>query len=184
MTQTIHEKLSALLDGELPAEQLDGLLARLESDASGRATLARYGLIGEALRSPVHPGSIQIAERVGAGLEPLPVRGAAVPSRARPWGGWLVAASVAGVAVLAVAVLGSRGTRLEPTAVTAATGLVTSGAPAPRRSLGPVRMTNYLLYHSSHTTTPFRTSLTSHLVTGRAEKTGWGASAEDRGNEP
>lgn len=47
---TVHEQLSALLDNELPAEELELLIARVGHSTDHKARLARYGLISNALR--------------------------------------------------------------------------------------------------------------------------------------
>lgn len=52
MTDQIREQLSALLDGELPKDELGLLVRRLEKDATLRRTFGTYALIGETLRAP------------------------------------------------------------------------------------------------------------------------------------
>jgi sigma-E factor negative regulatory protein RseA len=52
MTDQIREQLSALLDGELPRDELGLLVRRLEKDATLRRTFGTYALIGETLRAP------------------------------------------------------------------------------------------------------------------------------------
>ena len=42
VTRSIEEQLSAFMDGELPEEELQLLVRRLERDEEHRATLARY----------------------------------------------------------------------------------------------------------------------------------------------
>ena len=51
MTDALNEQLSACLDGELPAAELDLLLKRVEREAELRAAIGRYSLIGEAMRA-------------------------------------------------------------------------------------------------------------------------------------
>ena len=56
--RSIEEQLSAFLDGELPDEELQLLVRRLEREESFRATLVRYSLIGNILRNdPVQSSS-------------------------------------------------------------------------------------------------------------------------------
>ena len=52
MTDQIREQLSALLDGELPKDEMGLLVRRLEKDAALRRTFGTYALIGETLRAP------------------------------------------------------------------------------------------------------------------------------------
>jgi len=51
MKQKIDEQLSAFLDDELPSEELEFLLRRLEKAEEARNTLNRYALIGSVLRN-------------------------------------------------------------------------------------------------------------------------------------
>jgi sigma-E factor negative regulatory protein RseA len=51
MTDALNEQLSACLDGELPAAELDLLLKRVGREAGLRAAIGRYSLIGEAMRA-------------------------------------------------------------------------------------------------------------------------------------
>ncbi len=53
MTQTIEEQISAFCDGELPDEEFELLLRRLERTEAHSETLARYSLIGELIRGEV-----------------------------------------------------------------------------------------------------------------------------------
>jgi anti-sigma factor RsiW len=58
VSRGIEEQLSAFLDGELPEEELQLLVRRLERDEAYRATLVRYSLIGNVLRNdPVRSSS-------------------------------------------------------------------------------------------------------------------------------
>jgi len=47
---TIQEQLSAFVDGELPMEEMELLLRRLERDGAHRATFSRYVTIGNMMR--------------------------------------------------------------------------------------------------------------------------------------
>ncbi len=79
MTDQIREQVSALLDGELPQDEIGLLVRRMERDPELRGSFGRYSLIGEALRAPggeiASPG---FAARVAAALEAPAV--AAVPA--------------------------------------------------------------------------------------------------------
>lgn len=52
MTDQIREQLSALLDGELPKDEMGLLVRRLEKDPALRRTFGNYALISETLRAP------------------------------------------------------------------------------------------------------------------------------------
>jgi len=77
MSERLHEQLSALLDGGLPAGEAELLLARLQRDPALRATLARYTLAGDAIRiaslqtaAQVEPvASASFAGRISAAIE-------------------------------------------------------------------------------------------------------------------
>jgi anti-sigma factor RsiW len=182
MTPVLEEQLSAYLDGELPAAEVDLLLARLERDAACRRKLARFGLIGEALRGPVYPGSLNIAEKVRQNLvdvEAVPVSG---DRRRRVWLGWTAAGVAATAVVAGVVRITPDATRSEVVAATAPVAVFRRDAPVRARPLGASRMTNYLVYHSNYTTAPFRGTLNAHLVSAVAPGAGWQQSAEDGGN--
>ena len=52
MTDQIREQMSALLDGELPQDQIGLLVRRMERDAELKRAFGSYVLIGETLRAP------------------------------------------------------------------------------------------------------------------------------------
>ena len=52
MTDQIREQMSALLDGELPQDEIGLLVRRMERDTELRRAFGNYVLIGEALRAP------------------------------------------------------------------------------------------------------------------------------------
>jgi len=52
MTDQIREQLSALLDGELPRDEMGLLMRRLDKDPALRRAFGSYALIGETLRAP------------------------------------------------------------------------------------------------------------------------------------
>ena len=82
MTDALNEQLSACLDGELPAAELDLLLKRVEREAELRGAIGRYSLIGEAMRAE-RPAvaSRDFASKVMAAVaaEPAPEQ-SAIPS--------------------------------------------------------------------------------------------------------
>lgn len=111
MTDRHQEGLSALLDGEIHDGDVDSLLDRLSRDGDQKATLARYSLIGHALRGePVHRQALDIHQAVSRRLQDEPAILAA-PAKAdvvthprwwRPAAGLAIAASVAALAVVLV----------------------------------------------------------------------------------
>ena len=52
MTDQIREQLSALLDGELPRDEMGLLMRRLDKDPGLRRAFGSYVLMGETLRAP------------------------------------------------------------------------------------------------------------------------------------
>ena len=52
MTDQIREQMSALLDGELPQDQIGLLVRRMERDTELKRAFGSYVLIGETLRAP------------------------------------------------------------------------------------------------------------------------------------
>ena len=114
MTDALNEQLSACLDGELPAGELDLLLKRVGRDAELRTAIGRYSLIGEAMRERPAVASRDFASNVMAAIakEPAVVaRPAARISPAtlrylRPAAGMAIAAGVAAIAVLTMQPVG------------------------------------------------------------------------------
>jgi negative regulator of sigma E activity len=109
-----EESLSALLDGELSANELDALLTDMASDPSLRATASRWSASRLLIQGHTPSvGDFDIADRVMAivAAEPLPISGGVsgnvVPLRARRWqkafrpAAGLAAAAVVGAVVLA-----------------------------------------------------------------------------------
>jgi len=110
MTEPVNEQLSACLDGELPAAELDLLLKRLERTPELREALGRYTVIGEALRhsKPV-VASRSFADKVLAAVDQEPAAARRAPRvsptvlrRLTPIAGFGVAATVAAIAILSV----------------------------------------------------------------------------------
>jgi sigma-E factor negative regulatory protein RseA len=112
MTDQIREQLSALLDGELPRDEIGLLMRRLDRDPALRRTFGTYALVGETLRAP--GGRIAgagFAVRVSAAIDGTDVTtapaGAGSPTAATNIGFWkrpvvrtALAASAAATAVL------------------------------------------------------------------------------------
>jgi sigma-E factor negative regulatory protein RseA len=183
-SQLPDEQLSALVDGELPHEQLDLLLARVDTDGAIRSRLARYSLIGECLRgTPAPPESLFVADRVRTAL--LAENTAMVSSpRAPTWRMWATAGLAAAAALVAILVAGPETRRSGPAASMAAAStppesfesLDTISVPARAHRLDPrsaERVTGYLMAHGEYANRLARNSLDSHLVTAGAERIAW-----------
>ena len=70
MTDQIREQLSALLDGELPRDEIGLLMRRLERDPELRRAFGSYALIGETLRAPGgRLASVGFAARINASID-------------------------------------------------------------------------------------------------------------------
>jgi|APFre7841882793_1041355.scaffolds.fasta_scaffold46023_2 sigma-E factor negative regulatory protein RseA len=161
MTDRIREQMSALLDGELPRDEMGLLVRRLERDEHLRRAFGNYVLAGEALRSPSGPlASAGFAARVSAAIDagtvdatPVPV---AQPERARwvrPTLATAVAASAAVVAVLLVkpavqetaVVAGGAVQQAQRAFALASLPIVAESSPTPAHSQ---RLAGYLMAHS------------------------------------
>jgi sigma-E factor negative regulatory protein RseA len=85
MTDQIREQLSALLDGELPRDEIGLLMRRLDRDHALRRAFGSYALIGETLRAPggriASPG---FAARVSAAIDGAAEVTAAAPDVPAP----------------------------------------------------------------------------------------------------
>lgn len=108
MSDSVHEQISALMDGELAEAERELLLRRMAGDPDLRARWERYHLIRDALHYelPDHtdPG---FADRVMTvvGDEPLPQAARSpLPMRQllKPVAGVAIAASVAALAIIGV----------------------------------------------------------------------------------
>ena len=109
VNRNIEEQLSAFLDGELPADELQLLVRRLERNEEHRATLARYSSIGGMLRNeqsqkyPANQLYAKVMAAVASDGEVDAQVAAAGPERSSP--SWFRPAMAAAVSVFAVAVL-------------------------------------------------------------------------------
>ena len=68
MTDQIREQMSALLDGELPQDEIGLLVRRMERDTELQRAFGSYALIGETLRAP--GGTTREPRLRGAGRRP------------------------------------------------------------------------------------------------------------------
>jgi negative regulator of sigma E activity len=140
VSRTIEEQLSAFLDGELPDEELQLLVRRLERDEEYRATLVRYSMIGSVLRDePIGASSVKFRSRVMAAIEEVKETEVTEAHAAAGGRSWLKPfASVAVIAVVVTSIVSSgvfeSGTEVQPTPQSAA--LVSAGQPAPE-SMSP-----------------------------------------------
>lgn len=163
MTDQIKEQISALLDGELPQNELNLLVRRLERDAALRGAFGRYALVGEVLRAPGGAlASAGFAERVSvavaAGESAAPAAAAAAPVRYRRRATPLIGAAVAAGTLFAAVLLlvPEQGEQLqqariiEPPAPAAAEPEA-SGAASPTLARSQ-RMAAYLVAHGEYST--------------------------------
>jgi negative regulator of sigma E activity len=111
MTDQIREQISALIDGELPEDEVGLLVRRLERDEQLRCVFGRYVLAGEAARSPgsplASPGfSARVSAAIGDDTTAVPDVLADNPMRRqwynRPAFATAIAASAAVAAVLLI----------------------------------------------------------------------------------
>lgn len=176
MGQTIDEQLSALLDGELPVEQEELLLRRLERDPDLRARFGRYSMIGDLLTDPrPQAAALQIADRVRDRLaEDAESRPVGQPRNAI--GAGLLGAGFAAAAAVIVA-LNLNPVR-DPDAAQAVAAVASVAVQAqrtvpPRASVAPERMTRYLVTHAQYTNAASRQFVDSHLVMPAYQRTAW-----------
>jgi hypothetical protein len=158
----VAEQLSALLDDALPVEEVPLLLARCgphDAGEAARGTLARYALIGEALRGSADPRALDLADRVRTAVDQPRTLATAVP---RTLPGWLLpAAGVAASVIVAVATVAALGAGARAPAVTPA-------AMATRPALDTGQITDYLVYHGEYSGLLSAKLVDSHLVAQRA----------------
>ncbi|HTJ96913.1 MAG TPA: sigma-E factor negative regulatory protein [Rhodocyclaceae bacterium] len=138
----MNEQLSALMDGELDAEEATLVFARLKASEQSRQSWSDYHLVGDALRSPDYLES-DLTARVMEALLEEPVVLAPPQSHSRPrlQRALAMAASVAGVAVVSAVVWTGR------------TGAVADVAKAPldraAMQMASANMQEYLIAHQS-----------------------------------
>lgn len=184
-----REALSALFDGELPAESARFALKRLDHDAGWRDACGRWLLIGDALRGDAVPAAapgfaagvmraLAADEGMAASSVVVPVRRtpAAATTRTRWWGGAALAASVAVAAVLAVRP-GMQATDADPRmaseAVPAATSTATTTpeAAAPQAPAGAVPALAVASVESAPAATPRRETRPARSSAARPART-------------
>ena len=75
MSEQIREQLSALLDGELPADEQPLLLERLARDPELRKHWSNYQLIGDGVRKGLPARvDLELADRVMGEIDDLPTQ--------------------------------------------------------------------------------------------------------------
>jgi sigma-E factor negative regulatory protein RseA len=175
MTDQIREQLSALLDGELPRDEMGLLMRRLDRDAELRRAFGTYALIGETLRAPGgRVASAGFASRVNesieapaiaAALAEVPAKGSAAGGKdvvfwKRPAVRTALAASAAAAAVL----------WFRPEAGTQQVVRSDAGPPAQfAGSYSPTpaqsqRLASYMVAHSQYSTPMVRRNVLSGLL--------------------
>ena len=175
MTDQIREQMSALLDGELPRDQVGLLVRRMARDAELKRTFGNYVLAGESLRAP---GSVMastgFAARVSAAIDEGEAAGAAEPTMPartpvrwrRPLAATAVAASAALAAVLLVKPDGGEpqlfaersGAPESPPVVTLPVG---GSSPTPGQNQ---RLAGYLVVHGQYATPIGRRTVWSNAL--------------------
>jgi sigma-E factor negative regulatory protein RseA len=177
MTEPLKEQLSACLDGELGAGELDLLMKQVERGDELKATLGRYAAISAAMRSErIVRAPAGFAAKVSAAVaaETLtPVRAISSRRQARwlqPAAGFAVAAGVAAVAVLVLRT-GNVATPAAEETIAAATIPAPIRATTPTLVAGPARstpdsrLTNYVVAHSEFSSPLSRRVVLSGVLT-------------------
>lgn len=108
MTDQLHERLSAFIDGELNAAESDSLVSEILADDELRASWAQYHLMRDAMQTNSAPidTALDMATRVSAALENEPTvlaphkKHKAIPAMVKQVAGMAIAATVAASAVL------------------------------------------------------------------------------------
>lgn len=112
MNETAHEQLSALMDGELPRDEMRFLLRGVERDAELARRWSRYQIARAVLQRQYVPGATG-DDRFATGVMNRLERDAAAPRRTprvlRWAGGGAIAAAVAVVALIATRPAGENG---------------------------------------------------------------------------
>ncbi len=113
MNETANEQLSALMDGELPRDELRFLLRGLDGDAGLARRWSRYHVARAVLQRqyvPAATGDDRFAAAIMLRLEPAPAQQRRLGRRIGRWaGGGAIAAAVAVVALMATRPAGENG---------------------------------------------------------------------------
>lgn len=173
MTDQIREQLSALLDGELPRDEIGLLMRRLDRDPELRRSFGSYALIGETLRAPGGiVASRSFAERVSAGLD-APQSTSSAPRAATPGaatniGFWkrpavrtALAASVAAAAVMVFRPAQDSQSQLASAQPTPTSAYSFGSSPTPAQSQ---RLAGLMVAHSQFSTPMVRRNVLTSLL--------------------
>ena len=122
MADNLEEKLSALVDGEMPREEIDSLVDGLKHDATSQMCWRHYHLISDALKNNL-PDKLpeDFVDRISLALESEPLlstpprRSFNTPAYIRPTIGFALAASVAAVVFIGLGWNTQTGTEQVPT---------------------------------------------------------------------
>jgi sigma-E factor negative regulatory protein RseA len=159
MTDSVNEQLSACLDGELPAAELDLLLKRMSREEALGRTASRYSAIGAALREQQGPiASIDFAARVAQAVAqeevaPAPQFGARTArfDRRRWLRPALSAAMAAGIATFAVLIVNRPDPGApQPVAEVPAVPQYSAPVAAVPENWPSERLANYVVAHSEY----------------------------------
>jgi sigma-E factor negative regulatory protein RseA len=180
MTEPVNEQLSACLDGELPAAELDLLLKRLKRNPELRDALGRYTVVGEALRhSKPALASRSFPDKVMAAVDQEPANARRAPRvspvmlrRLRPVAGFGIAATVAAIAVFSLQQAGVKPDTVatnelaaEPAAVVAqSTDYVVPTSTSSPAFVPATRLTNYVVAHSEYSSPLARRSVLTGVL--------------------
>jgi negative regulator of sigma E activity len=169
MTDQIREQVSALLDGELPRDEVGLLVRRMERDPELRRSFGSYSLIGETLRAP---GGLtarpSFAARVSAAIDqPGSGEGADAPPAAAPspafWRRPAVATAIAASIAVAGFLLVQPFTTTSPTSPVAQPVLAYRAAASPTPAQSQ-RLAGYLVAHSQFSSPMGRRSVWTGLL--------------------
>lgn len=162
----MRKEISALLDGEQESHEPEALLAALRHDPALREAWLDYCLIGDALRGEMDL-SCDIADRVMTNLREVPTVLAPQAIARRSWQqpALALAASAAGVAVVAWMALGSQfGAQPEPQLAVAGKPSVTVERQT-QLTAGRENMQEYLAAHQAHASSLHLQGGTQHIRT-------------------
>ncbi len=182
MSGKIEEQLSAFLDGELDARELELLLHQMDRSPDHRATMARYSLAGDGVRQDeLIPAALGLGERVREAIRTETAYSGRGPLL-RHWStakqglvGTGIAATVAVVALLGLGEV-NQDSQLSDlsAAVSPASGsstqennfsyIVPVSATSSQTVIAPARLTGYLVSHGEYSSLLSRQSIDSHIV--------------------
>ena len=142
MNDTTHEQLSALMDGELPRDELRFLLRRIDNDTDLAQRWSRYQVASAVLRrqyaAPVSSDVFAAAVLARLDADVVAVAQRPLSGRLLRWaGGGAIAASVAVFALVATRPAGTNGgaSMPPPAATVAAVQAPAAAPPAPLAEL-------------------------------------------------